>query len=595
MLNNFKWMKFRDYFLVFSFACAFIFGICGYIYADESAGADEDDLQSMEVSKNMAEGRAKSPAITILKNRKEMMPHPVLPEGKIMIRQILVSGSTLLADQAIDNIKTDFENQELTAKQMQRCVDLINRAYSREGYISSYAYVIPDKISEGVLEIRVVEGRTGKIEIKGNKFYSEEFIRSRISLKEGQPFNFRQLNRDLFKINKHPDRKVSVVLDSDKESNSTNITLTVKDRTPWHTVAQWDNYGAEAILYNRYKLFLTHNNVSGHDDSLTAKVEWAEGDAHKIYDLDYNLPLNDKWKFEFYILPYKSEDYYYKDNKDTDFEKRARKFYFWFYQSLISEPNIDLVSSYGFTYFDIFWYKPYDEYMERTKQDCFRILKWDLSLNRVDKYGRWVITNDLQKALPNLWAGVKVKADMCSVPGAKGNYVKDLLTVARRQKITSDIDFVGKFRWQLSSATLTGVNAFSAGGYCGVIDNRGFPRTQAPADSGQAVNLGFTFPAYFVPKNINVPYSKTKLYDDLKLFTFWDDARAVLKSPKLASNPSDPNDKKVVNLRSVGFGVTFTVPDQNLSIRVDCGFPLSAQTPKDGDHTHTWISVTKGF
>ena len=140
------------------------------------------------------------------------------------------------------------------------------------------------------------------------------------------------------------------------------------------------------------------------------------------------------------------------------------------------------------------------------------------------------------------------------------------------------------------------LNAFSVGGYCGVIDNRGYPRTQAPGDAGRALSLGFTFPAFFVPKNITVPYSKTKLYDSLKLFTFWDWAESILKSPKVAAVTGDPLDeKKKTTLRSVGFGLTFAVPDQNISMRLDVGFPLSGQTPVDGDNTHIWWSVTKTF
>jgi len=585
--------KFRRAVFILFLTCSVVF-LCASAFAyDEDAA--EDDPAAVKLDSDIAKRREKSPVILIKEKIAAQKPKPTLPEGKTLIREVRVVGSTIIAKEAIAKLKALNTNRELTGKDMQRIADKISRAYSRHGYITSYAYVVPDKLSQGILEFIVVEGKTGKIEIKGNRYFSTDLLRKKITLKEGQLFNFRQLTIDVYRMNRHPDRKANIEVDAGQTPGLTNVVLKVKDKSPLHATLQADNYGAETILYNRYKMFLSHNNVTGHDDSLTAKVEWSEGDAHKIYDLDYIIPLNNKWKFEFYILPYKSEDYYYKDNKDTDFEKRARKFYFWFYQSLVNEPDLELISSYGFTYFDIFWYKPYDEYMERTRRDMFRILKWDLSLNRADKYGRWVITNDLQNSIPNMWGGVTRKSDDTSVIGSKGNYIKNLLTVARRQKLFAGIDFTAKARWQLSSATLTGVNAFSAGGYCGVIDNRGFPRTQLPADSGRALNLGFTFPAYFVPKGVNVPFSKTKLYDSLKLFTFWDWAQGILKSPKLATLAGDPNDKKITTLRSMGLGLTFAVPDQNLSIRVETGFPLSPQIPKDGDHTHTWWSVTKGF
>ncbi|MFA6216965.1 MAG: POTRA domain-containing protein [Candidatus Omnitrophota bacterium] len=594
-MNSLRWQKeFKGFAVVFVVALAFLVNYSMAIAYDEDAG--EDDPSAQQIENNIAQKREKAPGIIIKQQVAALIPKPTLPQGTTRIEEVIVTGSTLLAKEAINKLKNDYEHRDLTARQMQRCADLITRAYSREGYITSYAYIISDKLGQGILEIMTVEGKTGKILIQGNENFSTDLLMKKITLKEGQPFNFIALNLDVFRMNRHPDRKLAIQIDLDKSTGTADVTLTVKDRSPLHATLQTDNYGAQTILYNRYKTFIIHNNITGHDDSLTAKIEWAEGDAHKIFDLDYTIPLNNTWKFQFYLLPYKSEDYYYKDNEDTDFEKRARKFYFWFYQSLINKPDFELVSSYGFTYFNIWWYKPYLKYSDPTRRDEFRILKWDLALNRADNYGRWVITNDLQMAIPDFLGGADIKSDDTSVVGAKGNYVKNLLTVARRQKLGLGIDFISKARWQVSSATLTGVNAFSIGGYCGVIDNRGYPRTQLPADGGRAITLGFTFPPYFIPKDMNAPFStKTKLKSALQLFTFWDWGQGILKSPKVAVVPGEPDDKKITTLASVGCGFTYAVPDQGISIRLDAGWPITSQKSSDGDNHHVWWSVTKSF
>ena len=571
-----------------------VIAFCAPVFAFDEDTA-EDDLSMVKLQQDISQRREKSPLILIKENIEAQKPKPTLPEGTTLIREVKVSGSTIIAKEAIEKLKAVNTNRELTGKEMQRIADKITRAYSRHGYITSYAYIEPNKLADGVLEIMVVEGKTGKVQIKGNRYFSTDILRKMVTLKEGRIFNFRQLNIDVYRMNRQMDRKASIQVDAGANPGFTDVVLTVKDKSPMHVTFQVDDYGADSILYYRFKTFLIHNNLTGHDDSFTAKIELSRGDAHKIYDLDYFLPLNNNWKFELYALPFKVEDYYKKDNRETDFEKRARKWYFWFYQSLINEPDTELVSSYGFTYMDIFWYKPYLAYDERTRMDRFRVFKWDLSLNKADKYGRWIVLNDLQKAVAGMWGGNRVKSDEASVVGSKADYMKNLLTIARRQKLTKEVDFFAKSRWQLSSATLTGVNDFSAGGTCGVIDNRGFPRTQAPADEGRSLSLGFSFPAYMVPKGVNVPYSRTKLYDSLKLFTFWDWSQSILKSPKLATTVGDPNDKKITTLRSAGFGFTFNVPDQSLAIRLETGFALSHQIPKDADRTHTWFSVTKTY
>lgn len=549
---------------------------------DEGSGDDNPKADQME--RDLGARRQKSPAIAITERVALQIPRPQLPEGKTMIREVRVTGSTILADAAIEKLKRDYENKELTAGQMRRAADRIRRAYIREGYITSYAYVNAQMLASGVLELIVKEGKTGTVTIQGNQHFSTALLRKKITLKEGQLFNFKQLNHDVFVLNKHQDRKMNITCDPNVETGLTNVTLSVKDKNPFHVVLQADNYGSEYITYKRYKTFLTHNNLTGNDDSLTVKYQVAESQAHTLVDFDYFLPLNNNWKWEVYLMPYKLEDYKGSDNPDTDFEKHAWKWYTILYQTLINEPECELVSSYGFVYKDIDWWK----FGQKQKWDKFRALMWGMDLNRVDRYGRWVVSNDFEMGIPRLMGGNTHKDDSTSVQGAGGGYKKNKLTVARRQKLVAGIDFITKANWQLSSQALTGVNCFSVGGIMGVIDNRGYPRAQAPGDRGQSVSAGFSFPAFGMPKHWVTPFSSSKVYDNLKLFTFYDWGQAKLKSPP-------PGERTTTTLASLGWGFTFNVPDQNLAIRMDMGWPVSNAKPKDGDNVHTWWSVTKGF
>jgi hemolysin activation/secretion protein len=558
--------------------------VCGSKEVFAAEGADEDNPKVEAIEQGLTKGRAKSPAIEIKQRVEAQIPKPSLPGGKTSIRQVNVVGSTILAQEAIDRLKFLYENKELTAREMQNCADRVTRAYSREGYISSYGYIDTDRLSEGILQIAVKEGRTGKITIEGNKTFSTKVLRKKITLQEGDLFNFKQLNTDVYKVNKHPDRKMNIVCDPNVQTGYTDVTLTVKDKSPFHTTLQLDNYGSEYITYKRYKTIFTHNNLTGHDDSLTFKAQITESAAHKLFDFDYFIPINTKWKFEFYYMPYKLEDYCCGDNVDTDFEKHAWKWYFYFYQSLIDEPGCELVSSYGFVNKDIHWW----QYGSEQKADLFRALLWSLDLNRADKYGRWVLSNDLEIGIPRLFGGSTKEDESCSVQGAGGGYKKNHLIIARRQKLFADIDWLGKGHWQVSSQAQPGVNVFSIGGFMGVIDMRGFPRAQAPGDQGVSFSTGFSFPPFGVARTKSVPFSNTKIYDALRFFTFLDYARAGFKTLAEGS-------PKHYELTSAGCGFELKVPDKSFSVRLDIGWPLSDDESKDGDHAHAWFAITKGF
>ncbi|HOW43427.1 MAG TPA: POTRA domain-containing protein [Candidatus Omnitrophota bacterium] len=579
MLNK-EWLRNSLFFALTLFFA--VMAIPAAVFAVD--GGDEDGPKAQAIADSLSSKRVKSPAIVLKQRVEAQMPKPVIPAGKTKISEVSVVGSTILAPEAINKLKAEYENRELSARQIQMVADTVTRAYTREGYITSFGVVNTDKLSAGILEIQVSEGRTGKIIIEGNQTFSTEILRKKVGLQEGDLFNFKELNNDLYKMNKHPDRKVALTCDPNVATGFTDITLTVKDKSPLHVTLQTDNYGSEFINYRRYKTFFTNNNLTGHDDSITFKAQLTEGNTHKLYDADYFLPLNRNWKLELYYMPYKKEDYVGSDNPDTDFEKHAHKWYFWFYQSLVDQPDFELSSQYGYVQKDIHWWK----YGRQQSSDLFRALMWGLDFNRADKYGRWVISNDLEIGIPRLFGGSTREDDSTSVKGAGSGYKKNHLVIARRQKLFNGIDFITKGHWQLSNQSLTGVNVFSVGGFMGVIDDRGYPRAQAPGDSGQSLMAGFTFPPFGVSRSMNVPGSKTKMYDAIKLFTFMDWAKATLKNPQ-------PTDAKRVELASAGFGFTFTVPDKSLSTRVDVGWPLTEDEPKDGDSPHIWWCVTKGF
>ncbi len=584
MMRNY-WYHLRAFRYGIAMCLFSILALCStpaFVHAAGDNSSDDDGL-SEKIEESLAQKRALSPLLDITTRISKAIPKPTLP-AKAMVRQVNISGSTILAREAIEQLKKNFEGKELSARQMQNCADMVTRAYSREGYITSYAYIVPDKLDSGILDILVAEGKTGRITIEGNKYFSTDVLEKKITLKEGDLFNFRKLNKDVFRMNKHMDRKAKISCSPDMQNRVTDVTITVKDKNPVHTMLQYDNYGSEYIGYRRYKVFVIHNNITGHDDTLQWKYQRTEANSHILTDFDYTIPLNPSWKFNFYIMPYKKENYLCGDNQTYEFEKHAWKWYFWFKQWLIDEPDCELISSYGFVYKQINWYK----YGGRQAQDHFRSVEWQLDLNRADRYGRWVASHFIEQGLPHLMGGADDKEDRTSVAGAHGNYLRNHLTVARRQKIWNGIDFIAKGHWQESSQRMTGVNVFSMGGFMGVIDNRGYPRAQFPGDRGRSLTGGFSVPLYFLSRTSKVPGSNTTWFDGLRFFNFVDYAVGVLK------RTPDDHDREAT-LVSTGVGMLFNVPDKSLSMRLDCAWPVSNTKPKDGDGHHILYTVTKAF
>ncbi|MCM8780932.1 MAG: hypothetical protein NC908_03295 [Candidatus Omnitrophica bacterium] len=541
--------------------------------------------------------------ISLKEKIEQVRPKPVLPEEKIKIKEIIVLGNTVLSSKEIRAILGSFfYNRQLSGKEMQRCADQINDWYSLNGYLTSYAYVEPSRLNEGILQIQCVEGKIGDIKIEGNRYFSTNVYMKRSGVNKGDIFNFKQIKNNIYRTNKHPDRKVTINIKPRENLEYTDIVLSVKDKLPLHFVFDHDNYGSEYILYKRYKNTFVFNNFTGRDDVLNIKAQFCEADAQRLFDLDYFLPINNTWKWELYYMPFKRENYYYGDNEQRGFEKRAYKWYTYLYQTIFSEPNRELVFNYGFVQKFISWYVR----KEKQKADRFCALLWGFDYMRADDYGTWVVSEDLEKGIPRMFGASTAEDGSCSVKGAGGKYLKQKLAIARRQKLPwFGIEMLTKAQMQYSTQAMTGVNVFSVGGYMGTIDNRGYPRAQMPMDSGFYLMGGFSFPAYFIPKDLNIPFTQNKAYSNLKFFNFFEYAKGYKRSCKTAAEKvgelydpdtsSKTDDVKRKSLKSAGWGFAFNIPEHSLSMRFDMAWPLNHKIPKDGSHRHTWYRVTKNF
>ena len=98
-------------------------------------------------------------------------PAPAVSSERALIKTIDVAGVTLIPEKNIREIVQPYENKELTLSDMQKIADLITELYRKKGYVTSRAYLPPQKLDSGALQIRVIEGKMGDLTVKDNYHY----------------------------------------------------------------------------------------------------------------------------------------------------------------------------------------------------------------------------------------------------------------------------------------------------------------------------------------------------------------------------------------------------------------------------------------
>jgi hemolysin activation/secretion protein len=90
-------------------------------------------------------------------------------EPKFLIHKIQVSGVTRLSTKQLDNIVRLYEERPLGVSDINVLMGALTQAYVKRGYITTRVYLPQQNIENGVLRLRVLEGRLEAFSARGLK------------------------------------------------------------------------------------------------------------------------------------------------------------------------------------------------------------------------------------------------------------------------------------------------------------------------------------------------------------------------------------------------------------------------------------------
>jgi len=491
----------------------------------------------------------------------EVSPDDVVTPGTgatTLIKKIVVEGATLLSASVIRNITSQYEGKELTIEGMQKIADLITDEYRKKGFVTSRAYIPPQSIRNGELIIKVVEGRLGKLDIKGNRHFSTSLLEKSMDIDPEGYFDYSALQRSLAYINEHPDRLTRAILVPGKEPGTTDIVLDVEDNYPFHVGFSYDNYGSRFIEKNRYALRLEHNNLTGHDDKLHVKAQFAEGEHLILQQIRYAYPVSRKWELGGYVLLSKTE--LGREFKDLGSKGEAEIFGIYSNYKWIEKDDLVVGLNFGFDSKNIF-----NELSGvQLSRDELRIIKGGFDVDYIDNWGRTILTTQLDQGIPEFMGAMDAKDADASRAGAGGKFTKGTFNLFRLQPMAWETHALFKNSFQISNNTLAASEQFQIGGATSV---RGYPPGEFSGDSGFYSAFEWSIPPYGLSKDIKVPFRDEKLYDTFRIVLFWDIGFVNINKPAAGETENQ-------TLRGAGFGGRLTMAE-DFEVRVETGYPCS--------------------
>ena len=244
-----------------------------------------------DISNSITESDTNLPRTTFAQQSPQETPEPVA----FYIRQIRVIGSTVFNEEDFTPVVKEFEERELTLEQIRAASDAVTQLYLNQNYLNSRAVSVtpqPDN-TDGILVIRVIEGRLAKIDIRGTQRVNPSYIRSRIQLANTVPLNAVKLEDQLRLLRLDPlFKNIEASLRPTGEEGESLLVVTVQEAESFTSKLLIDNYSPVSVGGERLGLEVGYRNLTGLGDLLTGSYYRTFTGGSQAFNLSYQIPVN---------------------------------------------------------------------------------------------------------------------------------------------------------------------------------------------------------------------------------------------------------------------------------------------------------------
>jgi hemolysin activation/secretion protein len=162
------------------------------------------------------------------------------------LRQVHFTPSQFMTPEELDDLVRPYLDKVVSFADLQAITTQINARYLAKGVLTGFAVLPPQTIKDGVVEIQLVEGKLGQVQIEGNHATTQGYILDRLPLQSGQVIEGQGIERSLDYFNRTNDTQLKAALRPGAEFGLTDILLYAQEPARFRMDLGVDDYGNPA-------------------------------------------------------------------------------------------------------------------------------------------------------------------------------------------------------------------------------------------------------------------------------------------------------------------------------------------------------------
>lgn len=495
---------------------------------------------------------------------------------RVMVRSFKITGNTLISSKELSSVVLRFIGKEFSFTQLEDAARAIADYYREKGF-SARAFLPPQEVVNGQIEIMVLEGKLSAIEIEAEtaKRLSASHAKTIIETAHptGKVLEIDKLQRGLLILNDTPGVTSASRLEAGEGAGDSKLRVKLQDAPLINGVFLGSNSGQRSTGNNQGIVSAGINSPSGIGDQITFQSMATHGIRYG--KLGYTVPLGASGAK--IGASYSAMSYYVVLGPEAAGTATTAGMNFS-YPVIRSGTN-------NLTFNSTLDKKDYANYSAGTliSDKTAHVFSNGLTYTKFDTSGQTSLGFTYTLGYLNLKDNeFDYLADQ-QTKRSHGRYSKLSLNASRSQMITSTAFLSANLSAQKSSKNLDSGEKMYLGGSSGI---RAYPSNEGGADEGYMFSLELS-------KSFANNFSGSLFYDYGRI----KQNRDLYNGALTALNPYN-----IYDLKGLGLSTTYTQGTLSIKGTVSWRVGTNPNTQADGsdndgtkDAARVWVSITKAF
>jgi hemolysin activation/secretion protein len=180
---------------------------------------------------------------------------------------------------------------------------VIQLLYRDLGFATVSVTLPQQKLTNGIVRVKVVEGKLAQVKVTGNRWFSTgNVLRALPSLDTNILLNTKWFQPELDRANQNQDRQIYPVISPGLEPGTSDLTLQVKDRFPLHGHTEINDASTPGTPLLRSDTAVQYNNLWQHEHQVGFDYNFTPQEMKPGDTQFYNQPMVASYS-AFYRLP----------------------------------------------------------------------------------------------------------------------------------------------------------------------------------------------------------------------------------------------------------------------------------------------------